>query len=266
MFNNNEKPSRTIRIVIMMGFMVALAGIIGFVLSSLNPLTPFPSTSRLASIMTPQITQAVPTELWRPTPFPTYILPAMTPVPTGWRPPTPTLGPTPTYSTPPPSEPFILTVVGEKIPNTSRSTSQATFVVIGIVKQVLPARWTTPDGRRPANPHASTNQEIIFTPVLLEVEQAIKGQPSQLLYVFAFGGTMGLDRVERTSDDVDKFTQGERVMAFLAPEPRGLNLNNNVLWRVIERYTVRPDGQVENSHLTLPLDKLMLEIREAIRP
>ncbi|MFZ2521351.1 MAG: choice-of-anchor Q domain-containing protein, partial [Anaerolineae bacterium] len=105
--------------------------------------------------------QENPTDQWVPTPVPTVIL---SPIPPA-TPPAPgaeeteealrylslTITPQPT---PDPSDPCIITVLADSmvITDTVFLTERATIVAIGTVTQVMPARWTTSDGKRPENP------------------------------------------------------------------------------------------------------------------
>src|SRR5204863_90505 len=97
-----------------------------------------------------------------PTPFPT--VPAeLQPTPI----PRPSVIPTPrSEGTPDPNAPCANEVFSD-LPSISVLTRSASVIAIGTVKQVLPAQWTTPDGRRPATGCAErrTPPYTIFTPV-----------------------------------------------------------------------------------------------------
>jgi hypothetical protein len=129
---------------------------------------------------------------------------------------------------------------------------------------VLPARWTTPGGGRPANPCSVTNPYMIFTPVLIEVEQYLKGQqPQRILHLFAYGGTVDRDQATRGLADLP-FREGERVVVFLVEPPRDFPaLNGNPLKDAIEHYTVAPDGSATDGYRTVPLQQLLDEIAES---
>lgn len=169
--------------------------------------------------------------------------------------------------TPNPDDPVHIGVAGEESGNIEISTDQASIIAIGTVKQVMPARWSTPDGLRPANPRETSPEgyliHTIFRPVLLEVEQYLKGEQSQReLLLFAWGGTVGADSVEISGDPYE-FREGERVIVFLVPDHR--THNNSPLLGIVERYTITPDGQAVNSLRSVPLQELIKEIQEAER-
>lgn len=218
----------------------------------------------------PSYATAQPPSLTR-TPFPTYPAPIhTTPVPPNPNPPqklTPAPGQIPTpRPTSRPSDPYTVITAGTGIPDVQLMTKEATVVVLGTVRQVLPARWTTPDGRRPANPHDPANRESIATPVLVEVEQYLKGQqPQRQLIVFAPGGTIGQDRVAVNLNGRDQFAfrEGERVVVFLDERLRGSarTSNGSPLWNPLSGYyTVNEDGQATNGFRTVPLQQLLDEI------
>src|SRR5438067_2144329 len=80
-----------------------------------------------------------------PTPFPT-VPAALQPTPDR----RPSVIPTPRPErTPDPNAPCANEVFSD-LPSVNVLTRSASVIAIGTVKQVLPARWTTPDGRRPA--------------------------------------------------------------------------------------------------------------------
>ena len=141
----------------------------------------------------------------------------------------------------------------------------ATIIAIGTVKQVMPARWTTPNGQRPPNPHAASNRETIFRPVLFDVEQYLKGQqPQDRLLIFAYGGQVGQDSVRLENDDTFEFREGEQAILFLVNH--GRSLNGSLMWDINAHYTITQDGKATNSYHTLPLQQLLNEIQAALKP
>lgn len=223
-----------------------------------TPLTPIP------------ITEATPFS--QPTPL--TPIPTITPLPPGFKDPEFEGTPIPIQATPPstpkPSDPFNLGVIADGIPpSTEKSTKRSGIIVVGTIKQVGPARWTTPDGKRPANPHAADNKDYIFTPVLLQVETYLKGRQLQTeLTLLAFGGRVGQDSVTWESDRDKIFQEGERVVVFLErarPAHRIEVLDNRSLFWPLERYTIQEDSYATNRHSKLPLQQLLSEIQVALR-
>lgn len=189
-------------------------------------------------------------------------LPPMTPFPTRTGPMErvdPNL-PIQPLATPAPNDPFQLTIHADSFPNTSLSTQEADLIVVGVVKEILPALWSTADGNRPENPWVEYSQETIYTPVVVEVEQYIKGADSFSLTLFAWGGAVGRDSVTWASDNLHTFHLGERVLLFLNKTDTSL-LNGNLLWNPIEHYTLTVEGEAINSYQQVPMSQLMEEIQ-----
>ena len=216
--------------------------------------------------------QAGKQETGKPTPFPTVMLPPMTPVPLDGDKDF-DASPTPGFYLPPtplPGDPYILQVAADGVPpSVDEATGQAQLVVSGLVKQVGPARWTTSDGSRPANPHLPGNRDYIVTPVTIQVTNALKGSNIGLgaeLTLQAFGGVVGQDRVEWLHDKDNLYQTGQQVIVFLVPPSASDPLQtsgNRQLWQSIERYTVDANGRARNSHSDVPAQQLLDEISRA---
>ena len=247
----------------------------------------------LVALQVPQITLAVPTEEPRwltpvgptttlppqtpkpgetgvPTPFPIRALPPITPAIVGSEDfeAVPTTRPYTPLPTPRPEDPYGLDICADRIPGTIKYSYEfASVVVIGTVRQVDASRWTTPDGKRPANPWAADNRDFIFTPVLIQVESYLKGEQSHSeLLLLAIGGTVGQDTVGLCGDKSNTFHTGERVVLFLNPARPTDQINaigGRPLWRASERYTLTPDRNVTNGYSKLSLQQLLDEIKAA---
>lgn len=198
----------------------------------------------------PAATAALPPEPARPAlvvPEPTEILPPEVPAPF-----------------PRPNDPYQLTIYAERETNTKLLTQKSKIITIGTVKEVLPARWTTPDGLRPANPWAFDNKYTIFTPVRVEVKQYLKGQQSQRSFVlFALGGQVGQDKVAWGTDQLNVFQPGEQVLVFLSGTT---SVANESFWGVVEHYTMTKDGYFSNGHRSLVAQQLVSEIQTQMIP
>lgn len=200
---------------------------------------------------------------FEPTPIQYY------PVPTTAAYPGPLLAPT--LQTPPAgtlptsqaSDPYVL-FAGGPLDRDISHLSQSPLIVVGSVQQVIAARWTTPDGKRPTNPHAQDNPYTIFTPVTINIERVIKGKGVNTpITIIAYGGQVGKDRVTYT-DGIDAFDKGEHVLLFLDKSPTGFVLGTTPLWSLSEHYTFLPDGQTSNKQRTISQQQLLREINAAL--
>lgn len=99
--------------------------------------------------------------------------------------------------------------------NWTLEADRVDIVVEGIVKEVLPAKWTTPDGK-PASARAQGHNPSyqIRTPVRIDVQRAFKGaQPGRSL-VFSFNGGR-VDTATVVSENSDLYKPGARLLLFL---------------------------------------------------
>lgn len=172
--------------------------------------------------------------------------------------------PTPTrVSTPRPADPYIRGVVVDRVPTVAHSVRESTLIVIATVRRVLPARWTTPDGQRPANPHSAPF--TIVTPVILEIERVLKGQSStSLLYLSGSGGKVDRDVLDYTG----VFTTaqvGDRLILFLRESLLwNLRIEGAIPWAVFDHYTISEGNLVATQGQTLPLQQFLDQIAAAM--
>ncbi len=214
-----------------------------------------------------------PGEIYPPTPYPPGTV-VVTPFPPDGDKEFYNLPSPPPYTpapTPLPSAPYNLQIFASQGPaNVQVDTAQSDLIVQGTVIQVLDARWTTVDGKRPANPHAASNTAFIYTPVLLRLTQTLKGQVAQPeIVVAALGGKVGLDSVEWETDKSQIFKQGDNVVLFLGSsasyEYAGLLTKElgRTAWHAYTRYDVAPDEQATSVDRKVPLADLIGEINKA---
>lgn len=212
-----------------------------------------------------------------PTPLPTLSAPVPTPGanPEPRRKSTPNQDPPPD-PTVPADAPVRVGVLGDGGPPfVVDSTRAATIVAIGTVVQVLPARWNTPDGGRPANPHTrqSKERDTIYTPVIMRVETYLKGaQPQPQVQILVNGGVVGQDSITYGGRGNHAFREGERVVVFLndrvIPTSRGEapTLNGAPFWNpVAPHFVVGQDGMATDGFSTLPLQQVLDESATASR-
>ena len=193
--------------------------------------------------------------------------------------PFPTLDPSATFPQSPPAtlrpeDPMIGAACGLRETDINTVVADSTTIVRGTITQVPPARWSTPDGRRPANPHdPQSTGNIIYRPVVMRVDEYLKGeQPRRALVLLARGGTVGQDSFNYCGDPLYTFQKGEQVILFLRPPEEGLGTippettGGPPLLAIVEHYTINSDGQAVNINRQVPLQQLLDEIQAAIRP
>jgi hypothetical protein len=170
------------------------------------------------------------------------------------------------------------TAIGEGVALSFREKVQrySDLVFVGTVREILPARWNTPDGHRPENPNALH----IITPVRVEIERIAKGSYAQHdLYFAVFGGRIGLDCVgQGGSGPRPSFDLGQRFLYFAeystsqnpGPVPEDARYR---YFSAVDSYVVTPDDRitirtendimgnvVDKPERTLPIDEVFREI------
>lgn len=153
------------------------------------------------------------------------------------------------------------------------------IIATGTVVELLPARWTTPDATRPANPHDPTQVPLtytIVTPIRIELDQqffltrGVDVPAEGILLIAAEGGQVGEDLIE-SERPWDQFAVGERVMVavrgfhvsadsrFGAP----LDTDTGAMWSVINTFVLLDDGSaVDYDGNSRPIEDLMHDIEQ----
>jgi hypothetical protein len=168
-------------------------------------------------------------------------------------------------TTPNQNDPMTLTLQAELGPTENSPEIVVRFsdlIVTGRVVEILPAQWTTADGKRPANPwvSSSTHGDTIITPVVVETDEpplldrvGADISAGQRVVIAAHGGRVGGDVVE-TNVPTYQFTASERVLVGLNNQPL---MGNGVApyhtavgpaWPVVLKYVLTDDGQAVSAN------------------
>jgi hypothetical protein len=148
------------------------------------------------------------------------------------------------------------------------------LIIQGTVIAILPSIWTTPDGKRPENPHETVPEKYaILTPVVVKITDApiVTGLPSYFgdlksgieysdtIVIGAFGGTIGKDWLSNDASS-QHFSVDENIIVALSSrnywnrDHPGLYVTSEgVAWTSGKKYTiiegdkatsVGPDGAI----------------------
>ena len=150
--------------------------------------------------------------------------------------------------------------------NNSYLAQESDMIVIGEVKEILPSKWTTEDGKKPINFY----DERIYTDVIIEVDEYLKNpQPTEKITVRTMEGQIGNDRI--MSDVQAEFEPAEKVFLFLTTEdPYTKNIGGEhfmVTGLIYGKFTIE-DGQairleVIERYRTIPLQDLLETIEKS---
>jgi hypothetical protein len=190
----------------------------------------------------------------------------------------PSVPPTIAPTTPTPAEPCIKFSVGDGLPSVELQARTAQVIAIVTVREILPARWDTPDGLRPPDAcrEAGPPYHGIFRPVWVEVERYLRGEePGTTLLLQWEGGEIGQDRLGPNQIDgyvMDGFRPGSRMVVFASPDPQRTTRIGTRIWSAPYRYAIAPDGTVmvrerdSFRRRTIPLQQIIDEVAPGARP
>jgi hypothetical protein len=182
--------------------------------------------------------------------------------------------------TPSPEAPYVWSIAVEGVAQTFAARVRAAPLILLVsAPGYFPARWTTPDGARPPNPH-SGNSYTIITPERTDVVAVAKGSYDfPQLYMARFGRRIGQDCVSASNSlFMGGGPVGTRFLYLLesARYPEAMPVPDDPRYRfyaVSRSYPVSPDGTItigpehdimghhyDNPPRTLPVGDVLTEI------
>jgi len=139
---------------------------------------------------------------------------------------------------------------------------RADIALIGSVKEILPSKWNTVDGRKPNKAVSEFGPgDVIYTDVVISVDRYVKNPlPTRDVTVRVLGGTVGEDSMK--AEDEPSFTPGERVMLFLgkddAPATKDIGMEHLVVTGLFQgKFTLTDDGKAARGDRTTSLQELL---------
>ncbi|MCX9011100.1 MAG: hypothetical protein OIN66_08255 [Candidatus Methanoperedens sp.] len=155
---------------------------------------------------------------------------------------------------------------GAEMLNISYLAKGSDVIVMGEVKEILPSRWTTTDGKRPI----ILDRERIYTDTIIKVDDYLMNpQPSKEIIVRTLGGTVGNDRM--IDFDEAEFEPNEKVLLLLTTEdPFSKDIGGQhyrvIGWmhgkfKITNDRAIRP--KLPKEHQDLPLQEVLKRIQES---
>ena len=122
-------------------------------------------------------------------------------------------------------------------------------IVIGTVKEILPPRWNTADGKQPHKLFYNLEypDDIIYTDIVISVDEYLKNPlSSRELIVRVTGGTIG--DFSMTTDADPSFNSGEKVLLYLRkdanPNTKDIGPEHFIVTDFYRgKYTLTDDGK-----------------------
>ncbi|AAM07816.1 TPA: hypothetical protein HA338_01990 [Methanosarcina acetivorans] len=136
------------------------------------------------------------------------------------------------------------------------------LVLIGSVKEILPARWNTPDGGQPKNVMEDLDSnEVIYRDVVISVDEYLKNPlSSNEVVVRVLGGTAG--NLTMDVEDEPSFEPGEDVLLYLVDDThqatKNLGLEHFVVCGCFQgKFSLTEDGKAVSKGETVELEEML---------
>jgi len=144
-------------------------------------------------------------------------------------------------------------------------------ILIGTVKEILPPRWNTIDGKYPNKSPAELNStNIIYTDIIISVDEYLKNSLSSAeVIVRITGGTIG--NVSMSTDADPSFNTSEKVLLYLNrddnPYTKDISPEHFVVLDFHRgKYTLTDEGKAITTDETVTLDELLSTINQTGNP
>ena len=143
-------------------------------------------------------------------------------------------------------------------------------IVIGTVKEILPPKWNTVDGKQPNKPLTEIDHlnDTIYTDIVISVDEYLKNPlSSNEVIVRSIGGTTG--NISMTSDAEPSFKTGEKVLLYLSkddnPSTKDIGPEHFIVTDYYEgKFTLTDDGKAIGYVENTTLNELLSTINQTV--
>jgi len=139
-------------------------------------------------------------------------------------------------------------------------------IIIGTVKEILPSKWSTTDGKKPVNTDRFSPSCFIYTDIIISVDEYIKNSSSSKdVTVRVWGGTVGDDTFKVSEEPRLKI--GEKVLLYLTkdtgPSTKDIGPEHYRVTGALQgKFTLTDDGKAIRSDKTVSQEELLSTIKE----
>ena len=102
--------------------------------------------------------------------------------------------------------------------NFTQLNQQSELIINGTIKEILPSKWNTPDGKRRVNAIEDIPEnDTMYTDIIIRVDQCLKGSlEDQEIRVRNMGGEDDIVRIDW--EDEPSFRENEKVLLYLCED------------------------------------------------
>lgn len=140
-------------------------------------------------------------------------------------------------------------------------------IVIGTVKEMLPPKWNTANGKQPNKSITELGSEnVIYTDIIIDVDEYLKNPlSSKELIVRIIGGSIG--NVNMTTDAEPKFSNGEKVLLYLkkdaSPYTKNIGPEHFIVTNFYQaKFTLTESGRAVRPDENITLEELLNTINK----
>lgn len=142
---------------------------------------------------------------------------------------------------------------------------RSNVILMGTVKEILPSKWNTLDGKRPNKSIEDfDSRDEIYTDVVVKVDEYLKNSmPSKEIIVRVLGGTVGEDTM--IVEDVSSFKSGEKVLLYLSEDtyPHTMDIGpEHFVVTGYGKFKLTDDGEAVGTYETVRLEELLNTIEK----
>jgi hypothetical protein len=150
--------------------------------------------------------------------------------------------------------------------NHDELSNRSDTIVMGTVKERLPSKWNSIDGKKPGATTKFSPYNLIYTDIIISVDKYLKNPlSSKEVRVRVAGGTVGNDTL--TMQDEPSFKTGEKVLLYLmkddSPGTKDIGPDHFVVTGLLQgKFTLTDDGKAVRPDETVSQDELLSTIKQ----
>lgn len=155
--------------------------------------------------------------------------------------------------------------------NFTQLNQQSELIITGTVKDILPSKWNTSDGKRRVNAIEDIPEtDTMYTDIIIKVDQYLKGSlEDQEIRVRTMGGEDEIVRIDY--EDEPSFKENENVLLYLHNDTNpGLeNIDSKyyyVTGTMLGKFTLNDDGLAVREYEYVNQTELLDSIKNGYEP